>query len=97
MRPTREREGLIARIRQIRRTAAASAAARPEVAQKDDTIALQALQARIEHLERLVEALQDSVHRESERQGRLIAELQARIQPSALSVALSKDARDRGL
>ncbi len=89
----REREGLITRIRQIRRTADVSATA----PRKDDTTALQALQARLEHVEHLVEALQDSVHRESARQDRRIAELEARTQPAALSVALSKDARDRGL
>ena len=44
-----------------------------------------------------MEALQDSVHRESERQGKRITELEAQIQPAALSVALSKDARERGL
>jgi K+/H+ antiporter YhaU regulatory subunit KhtT len=92
-----EPEGLIARIRQIRRTAEASATARRKVAPRDDTIALQALQTRIEHLEQLVEALQDSVYRESERQGKRIAELEARTEPAALSVALSKDARERGL
>jgi hypothetical protein len=91
------REGLTARIRQIRRTADASATVRPEVAPKDDSAALQALRTRVEHLEQLVEALQDSVHRESERQGKRITELEARIEPGALSVALSKDARDRGL
>jgi hypothetical protein len=92
-----ERERLIARIRQIRRTAAASVTAPRKVASRDDTPALQALQTRVEQLEQLVEALQDSVHRESERQGKRIAELEARIQPAALSVALSKDARERGL
>ncbi len=91
------REGLTARIRQIRRTADPSATARPQVAPKDDTVALQALQARVQHLEQLVEALQDSVHRESERQSKRITELEARTQPAALSVALSKDARERGL
>jgi hypothetical protein len=37
------------------------------------------------------------VHRESERQGKRIAELEARIEPAALSEAMSKDARERGL
>ena len=45
----------------------------------------------------LLEGLQDSVHRESERQGKRIAELEARMQPGALGEAMSKDARDRGL
>ncbi len=92
-----EREGLIARIGQIRRTADASATALNRGASKNDTIALQALRARIEHLEQLVQALQDSVYRESERQSKRLAEIEAQIQPAALSVALSKDARDRGL
>ena len=60
-------------------------------------LALQALQTRVEHLERLVEALQDSVHRESERYTKRLTELEARIEPGALNVALSKDARERGL
>jgi hypothetical protein len=92
-----ERDGLIARIRQIRRAPEASATRRPEVALDDDADALHALQARVEHLEKLLEALQDSVHRESERQGRRITELEGRIEPAALNVALSEDARKRGL
>jgi hypothetical protein len=92
-----EREGLIARIRQIRRTADASATRRRKVALKDDTDAPRALEVRVEHLEKLVEALQDSVHRESERQHKRITELEGRIEPAALSVALSEDARRRGL
>jgi hypothetical protein len=52
---------------------------------------------RVEHLEQLVEGLQDSIHRESERQGKRVTELEARMEPAAISVALSKDARDRGL
>jgi hypothetical protein len=93
----REPAGLIARIRQIRRTAEASATAPRKAARKDDPIALQVLQARVEHLEQLVEGLQDSTHREAERQGKRIAELEARIEPAALTVALSQDARERGL
>ncbi len=93
----REREGLIARIRQVRRTADTSTPAPRTTGPRDDTAGIQALEARVEHLEHLVEALQDSVHRDSERYGERITELEARTQPSALSVALSKDARDRGL
>jgi hypothetical protein len=93
----REREGLIARIRQIRRTSDAPPTPRATAAPRDDMVALQALQARVAHLEQLVEALQDSVHRESERHAKRITELEARIEPGALNVALSKDARERGL
>jgi hypothetical protein len=92
-----EPAGLIARVRQIRRTADASAKALRKAAPDDDTIALQVLQARIEHLEQLVEGLQDSMHRQSERHGMRITELEARIEPAALSVALTKDARERRL
>jgi len=94
----REREGLIARIRQMRRVAAVPAE-KPAVASPVYTGAdpLADLETRVAHLEQLVEGLQDSVHRESERQDRAIAELAAQIQPAAMNAALSKDARDRGL
>jgi hypothetical protein len=92
-----EREGLIARIRHVRRVTAAAenppggSSVRPE----PDT--MRALEARVAHLERLVEGLQDSVHRESDRQAKLLAQIEAQIQPAAMGAALSKDARDRGL
>ena len=94
----RDREGLIARIRQMRRV--------PTAGDRQDTRAgggdpdvgpIPALEARVAHLERLVEGLQDSVHRESERHARLIADLQAQIEPSAMGAALAEDARNRGL
>ena len=91
-----EREGLIRRIRQIRRTAVTPIAP-PSAQDTDDTVELKALQTRLGQLEALVEALQDSVHRESERQGSRLAELEAQIQPAALGVALERDARERGL
>jgi hypothetical protein len=92
-----EPSGLIARIRQMGRTTDSSEKAPRTTAPRDDTTALEVLQTRVEHLEQLVEGLQDSIHRESERQGKRIAELEARMDPAAISVALSKDARDRGL
>ena len=93
----REREGLIARIRQIRRaTAAAEDPGKgPFVGAEQDH--LHALEARIEHLEQLVQGFQDSVHRESLRHAKRITELEAQIQPAALGQALSDDARERGL
>ena len=97
-----EPSGLIARIKQIRRTEIRRTADSPgkaprRTAPQDDTTALEVLQTRVEHLEQLVEGLQDSIHRESERQGKRITELETRMEPAAISVALSKDARDRGL
>jgi hypothetical protein len=92
-----EREGLLARIRQIRRSAPSPDVPdrRSTVDRRDDRVL--ALEARIAHLERLVEGLQDSVHRESERHSKLIAELQAQTQPGAMGAALAEDARSRGL
>ena len=94
---TSEREGLIARIRQVRRQArAADASARHSTVEPQND-RVQALEARIAHLEQQVEGLQDSVHRESERHAKLIAELHTQIQPGAMGSALAEDARSRGL
>ena len=93
----REREGLIARIRQVRRVAETSDKRAPRSTSNPDRDQLDALEARIAHLEQLVQGLQDSVHRESLRQNKQIAELEARIQPAALGKALSEDARERGI
>lgn len=92
-----EREGLLARVRQFRRSAAgADPQDRPTtVDTQDDRVTK--LEARVAHLERLVEGLQDSVHRESERHEKLIADVQEQIQPSAMGAALAEDARSRGL
>jgi hypothetical protein len=86
---------MIAWTRQIRGVfkTADHAAKRPAVEQDQ----LDVLEARISHLEALVEGLQDSVHRESSRHLKRITELEARVQPAALGKALSDDARARGL
>ena len=58
---------------------------------------MRSLESRVAHLEQMVEGLQDSVYRESERHDKAIAQLEAQTQPSAMGAALSKDARERGL
>jgi hypothetical protein len=90
-----EREGLIARLKQTRRIVTPGAPA-PEPFADSDPVRLRALEARISHLETLLEGLQDSVHRESARQTKRIAELEARTEPAALAIVLSRNARDRG-
>ena len=90
-----EREGLIARIRQVRRQA--DATARPDTSAKSAPDRLEWLEARVSQLERQLEGLQDSVHRESERHERLIAGLRAQVEPGAMGAALAQDARNRGL
>jgi len=92
-----ERERLVTRLRQIRRTGATTGAQPASDPRDSDRPPLVALKERIAHLEKLLEGLQDSVHRESDRQGKRIAELETRIQPAALGEAMSKDARQRGL
>jgi hypothetical protein len=100
-----ERERLLARVRQVRRRVAAREQADgqpggPQASGDDPESVLarlSALDARVAHLERLLEGLQDSVHRESERHRVLIAELQAQVQPAAMGAALAENARKRGL
>jgi hypothetical protein len=92
-----EREGLMGRIRQLRRPSAEPEEPAQPAAGGPGQDELRALEARIRHLEELVQGLQDSVHRETTRIGRRIGEVEARIQPAALGRALSDDARERGL
>jgi hypothetical protein len=92
-----ERERLVTRIRQLRQTIGTPEGQPSGDTSDPDRARVVRLEERIAHLEQLLEGLQDSVHRESERQGKRIAELEARIEPGALGEAMSKDARDRGL
>jgi hypothetical protein len=79
--------GLVGRIRQMRRQSPAPAGpVHPE-----------GLETRLAHLEDLVQGLQDSIYRESQRQDKRIADLEAQIDPAAMATALSKNARERGL
>jgi hypothetical protein len=70
------------------------APARGSGLQPDD---LRRLQQRVEHLEALVEGLQDAIHRDSTRHEDRMSELERRIEPEILAKALSDDARRRGL
>ena len=94
---SREREDLLDRVRQIRRLDAMSAEPAVRATNEPEQDVVHALEARIAHVEQLLQGLQDSVHRESSRQSKRISELEARIQPAAVSRALSEDARERGL
>lgn len=90
-----EQEGLVARIRQMRRSSPPYVL--PKAETPSDPARLDLLEARVAHLEGLLEGLQDSVHRESERESKRITELEARIEPAVLAAALSRNARERGL
>lgn len=92
-----DRERLVNRVRQMRRLAKAPEGQSGGDSPGPDPTVVAALQERIGHLEQLLEGLQDSVHRESQRQDRRIADLETQIQPAALGAALTRDARERGL
>jgi len=90
-----DRAGLRARIGQLRRLPPLGDRSRGSGDAPQER--LRVLEERVAHLEQLLEGLQDSVHRESERHAALIAELQAQVQPGAMSASLAEDARHRGL
>lgn len=93
----RERDGLVSRIRQIRRASAASAPPPPTAQLELDPLRAEALEARIAHLEEMVEGLQDSIYREFQRETKRIGDLENRLDPTSLAAELSRDARERGL
>ena len=58
---------------------------------------LDALEARIEHLEGELEGLQDAVYRHAVMEDENIGELRRRMEPEQMARELSRDARRRGL
>jgi hypothetical protein len=84
----------LARLRSRKKAASGADAGGPEAAMSQR---LDAVEKRLEHLEAMVEGLQDSVHRESVRQAKKIDELQKSADPAAIRRALERDAREHGL
>jgi hypothetical protein len=58
--------------------------------------AIGALEARIRHLESMIEGLQDAVHRESVRTDARLEELRKQVDPAQLSRTISAEQRKRG-
>jgi hypothetical protein len=58
---------------------------------------LDSLEARVSHLENMMEGFQDSVHREITRMNLELDELRERTEAAAIRRSLSDDARMRGL
>ena len=58
---------------------------------------MEAVEARIEHLEAELEGLQDAVHRRAVLEDDSIGELRKRTEPDQIARDLSRDARSRGL
>jgi hypothetical protein len=55
------------------------------------------LTARLEHLESVVEGLQDAIYRQAQQHDKDVAELRKRTDPAEVARELSADARRRGL
>jgi uncharacterized coiled-coil protein SlyX len=56
-----------------------------------------ALEQRIQHLEAMIEGLQDAIHRESLRTNNKLEEMRKRLEPAELTRAISREERRRGL
>ncbi|HEY1711548.1 MAG TPA: hypothetical protein VGG07_01530 [Solirubrobacteraceae bacterium] len=92
--------GIMARIRQVKHALTGSETTlRASSGDGQELSAGQVgdLRARLAHLEQLVQGLQDSVHRASERHDRRMSDIERRLDPAALAAALNQDERDRGL
>jgi len=86
---------LLNRVVQQRRAAAPGVA--PPGEQADHEQRIRALEERIEHLETLLEGLQDSVHREAVRRERDLEEIDRKIQPAAMARSLAAHSRQHGI
>lgn len=92
--------GIKARIRQVQHALTGSeSASRASSNDEQESASSEVadLRARLAHLEQLVQGLQDSVHRASERQDKRMSDIEKRLDPGALAAALNQDERDRGL
>jgi hypothetical protein len=87
---------ILARIAQLRRGKPAADATSQTLEARHER-RIEVLEGRVSQLEALLEGLQDAVHRESVREGGRIDALEKRTEPSEISRALSRDARERGL
>jgi hypothetical protein len=90
------RVAILGRVVQLRRGRRAPDAARQAPAAGHER-RIEVLEQRIDQLEALVQGLQDAVHRESVREEGRIGALEKRTEPSEMSRALNRDARERGL
>lgn len=89
----------MARIRQMLRGGGGGEPAPPPSSDSPQPLSDQIaeLRTRVAHLEQLVQGLQDSVHRSTERQDKRVSDLERRLDPAAIAAALSQNARERGL
>ena len=96
----RQPGGMVDRVRQMYRGASREEPVSPPASRSADeppSDEVADLRARLAHLEQLVQGLQDSVHRGSQRQDERMSAIEKRLDPITMAAALSKDARERGL
>jgi len=86
---------LLERVIQQRRSASAATGAPAGEADQERRIGT--LEQRVEHLETLLEGLQDSVHREAARHDREMKALEAKTQAPEMARAIDKYSRERGV
>jgi hypothetical protein len=89
--------GLLRRVVQFRRPRLPDRAPAQDPAAIPSETILADLLDRVEHLEAAIEGLQDSVHRESVRRNRVLADLERKLRPGEIRRALNEDSRRRGL
>ena len=90
------RVAILTRVVRLGRGRRASDAA-PQASDAGHERRIEVLERRVDQLEAVLEGLQDAVHRESVREGGRLDALEKRTEPSEISRALSRDARERGL
>jgi hypothetical protein len=94
----REHAGLLHRVGALMQPAGKREEPEPPAAAADSPDeGIEALHARVERLEEVVEGLQDALYRHARHQDERIEELQRSMEPGELARTLSADARRRGL
>jgi uncharacterized protein YidB (DUF937 family) len=93
----RRLRGTLERV--VRRRNKSSSSVLPETDRHEPGAAqrIEMIERRLEHLEAMVEGLQDAMHRESVREWKKLEELERKIDPAEIRRALGKDAREHGL
>ena len=93
------RHGLLSRVLERRRldVDANEPQPQPQDTSTTDDDQIAALERRVNDLEKLVEGLQDAIHRDSLRRGHQMQELEDKTDPAEMSRAIAKYSRNHGL